>query len=209
MFGFSKLCLRIIRFFTIISLAVSFASSAFAGQRTVYYPPPVGMTLSKDTPTNGLALQVKKNVQPRYLRQVVPYKTNQKAGTIIVNTNEKYLYLILKNGYAMRYGIGVGRDGFTWSGTNRISAKKKWPSWTPPAEMRKRQPELPKYMKGGIDNPLGARALYIGSTLYRLHGTSEVWSIGKNVSSGCIRLLNHDVIDLYNRARVGAKIIVL
>ena len=209
MLCFSKALKGAINLFLLFALFIVFSASAFAGQRKIYYPPPVGMTISKTTPTNGLALYAKTSVHPKYIRQVVPFETKQAVGTIIVNTDERFLYLVLKNGYAMRYGVGVGRPGFTWSGVHRISNKRKWPGWTPPAEMRKRQPELPKFMKGGIDNPLGARALYIGSTLYRLHGTAEPWTIGKNVSSGCIRLTNQDVIDLYNRVRVGAKIIVL
>ncbi len=188
--------------------ALSFGLSASASNNNYIYPPPAGMSVSKSI-SNNLTLHQKNNVPARYIRQVVPYKTSQPVGTIIVNTAQKHLYLVLKNGYAMRYGIGVGRIGFTWSGTHRLTAKRKWPGWTPPAEMRIRQPELPRYMKGGIDNPLGARALYIGSTLYRLHGTTEPWSIGKSVSSGCIRLTNQDVIDLYNRAKIGAKIVVL
>lgn len=142
-------------------------------------------------------------------RQVVSIETTQPAGTIIVDTGKFFLYFVLGDGQAVRYGIGVARDGFEWSGTNRISNKREWPTWTPPAEMRKRVPGLPRSMPGGIDNPLGARALYIGSTLYRIHGTNEPWSIGQNVSSGCIRMLNDDVIDLYERVRVGARVIVM
>ena len=141
-------------------------------------------------------------------KTIVDYETKQKPGTIIVETSERRLYLVLENGKALKYGVGVGREGFQWAGVNRISRKAEWPGWTPPAAMRKRQPELPAYMPGGLDNPLGARALYIGSTLYRLHGTIEAWSIGKAVSSGCIRLTNEDVIDLYDRVKVGAKVIV-
>jgi lipoprotein-anchoring transpeptidase ErfK/SrfK len=141
-------------------------------------------------------------------KQIVEYETTQKPGTIIIETGERRLYLVLEDGKAMKYGIGVGRDGFTWSGTHRITRKAEWPGWTPPPAMRKRVPDLPAYMPGGPDNPLGARALYIGSTLYRVHGTSEPWSIGQAVSSGCIRLTNEDVTDLYERVQVGAKIIV-
>ena len=141
-------------------------------------------------------------------KQIVDYETTQKPGTIIIETGERRLYLVLEGGKAMKYGIGVGRDGFTWSGTHRITRKAEWPGWTPPPAMRKRVPDLPAYMPGGPNNPLGARALYIGSTLYRVHGTSEPWSIGQAVSSGCIRLTNEDVTDLYDRVQVGAKIIV-
>ncbi len=141
-------------------------------------------------------------------KEIVTYETKQRPGTIIVETSERRLYLVLENGKALKYGVGVGREGFTWSGTNRVTRKAEWPGWTPPAAMRKRQPELPAYMPGGLKNPLGARAIYIGSTLYRLHGTIEDWSIGQAVSSGCIRLTNDDVTDLYSRVKIGAKVIV-
>lgn len=137
-------------------------------------------------------------------REIVEYQTTHKPGTIVIETDERRLYLVLEDGKALKYGIGVGRDGFTWTGTHRITRKAEWPGWTPPAAMRKRVPDLPAYMPGGPDNPLGARALYIGSTLYRVHGTSEPWSIGQAVSSGCIRLTNEDVTDLYERVQVGA-----
>jgi lipoprotein-anchoring transpeptidase ErfK/SrfK len=141
-------------------------------------------------------------------KQVVDYETNQKPGTIVIETGERRLYLVLEDGKAMKYGIGVGRDGFTWSGAHRVTRKAEWPTWTPPPAMRKRVPDLPAFMPGGPDNPMGARALYIGSTLYRVHGTSEPWSIGQAVSSGCIRLTNDDVTDLYDRVQVGARIVV-
>lgn len=141
-------------------------------------------------------------------KEIVAYDTKLKAGTIVVETGERRLYLVLGDGKAMRYGIGVGREGFTWSGQNKISRKAEWPGWTPPPAMRKRVPDLPAYMPGGPDNPLGARALYIGSTLYRIHGTSEPWTIGQAVSSGCIRMTNDDVTDLYERVSVGATVIV-
>jgi lipoprotein-anchoring transpeptidase ErfK/SrfK len=141
-------------------------------------------------------------------KELVEYETKHKVGTIVVETSERRLYLVLEDGKAMKYGIGVGRDGFRWSGTHRITRTAEWPGWTPPAAMRKRVPDLPAYMPGGPDNPLGARALYIGSTLYRIHGTSEPWTIGQAVSSGCIRLTNEDVIDLYERVKVGALVVV-
>jgi lipoprotein-anchoring transpeptidase ErfK/SrfK len=144
-----------------------------------------------------------------FARQIVEVQVEQPAGTIIVDTRNHFLYFLLGDGEAIRYGIGVARDGFEWSGTHRISNKREWPGWTPPAEMHKRVPGLPKYMPGGINNPLGARALYIGSTLYRIHGTNEPNSIGRDVSSGCIRMVNDDVIDLYERVKVGAKVIVM
>ncbi len=141
-------------------------------------------------------------------REIVEYETKYKVGTIVVETSERRLYLVLDDGQALKYGIGVGRDGFRWQGQHNITRKAEWPGWTPPAAMRKRVPDLPAYMPGGPDNPLGARALYIGSTLYRIHGTSEPWTIGQAVSSGCIRLTNEDVTDLYERVRVGAKVVV-
>jgi lipoprotein-anchoring transpeptidase ErfK/SrfK len=141
-------------------------------------------------------------------REVVSYETKLKPGTIVVETSERRLYLVLPEGKALKYGIGVGRDGFRWSGQHRITRTAEWPGWTPPPAMRKRVPDLPAYMPGGPNNPLGARALYIGSTLYRIHGTSEPWTIGQAVSSGCIRLTNEDVTDLYERVRVGALVVV-
>ncbi len=142
-------------------------------------------------------------------RQIVDFKSTEGAGTIIVDTDKTYLYLTLGNHKAVRYGIGVGRDGFTWSGTERISKMKEWPDWFPPAEMIERQPYLPRMMAGGPGNPLGARALYLGKTLYRIHGTNQPSTIGKTVSSGCIRLLNEDIEDLYSRVKVGTRVVVL
>ena len=145
----------------------------------------------------------------KYLRREVAYDGTEPPGTIVIDTPNHFLYLVEDSGKALRYGIGVGRQGFTWSGTHRISAKKEWPDWVPPKEMIARQPGLPHFMAGGPTNPLGARAMYLGSTLYRIHGSNEPWTIGHNVSSGCIRLRNEDVIDLYERVRVGTKVVVL
>jgi lipoprotein-anchoring transpeptidase ErfK/SrfK len=145
----------------------------------------------------------------RYKRQVVSYSTREAAGTIIIDTPNTYLYYVLGNGQAIRYGIGVGRDGFTWSGTQTITRKAEWPDWTPPPEMIARQPYLPRQMAGGPGNPLGARAMYLGGTVYRIHGTTQPSTIGTHVSSGCIRLTNPDVTDLYSRVSVGTKVIVL
>jgi lipoprotein-anchoring transpeptidase ErfK/SrfK len=141
-------------------------------------------------------------------RQTVNFAGGYAPGTIYINTAERRLYLVLGNGQAIRYGIGVGRDGFRWSGTHRITAKKEWPSWTPPAQMLRRRPDLPRHMVGGVDNPLGARAMYLGSTLYRIHGSNEPETIGQAVSSGCFRMTNEDVTDLYSRVPVGATVIV-
>lgn len=147
---------------------------------------------------------------PAHLRrQVVSYPTREPAGTIIVDTPNTYLYYVLGNGQAIRYGIGVGRDGFRWSGVKAVERKAEWPDWVPPAEMIARQPYLPRFVAGGPHNPLGARALYLGGTIYRIHGTNVPSSIGQRVSSGCIRMLNEDVVDLYERAKVGTKVVVL
>jgi lipoprotein-anchoring transpeptidase ErfK/SrfK len=148
-------------------------------------------------------------MDPKYEPQMVDYTGKEGAGTIVVDTPNKYLYLVQSGGRAMRYGIGVGRPGFTWAGVKTITAKKEWPAWTPPAEMIARRPDLPRHMEGGPENPLGARAMYLGSTLYRIHGSNEPWTIGTNVSSGCIRMRNEDVIDLYGRVNVGARVIVI
>ncbi len=142
-------------------------------------------------------------------KREVDFSENYRAGTIIIKTSERKLYFVLSGNRAIQYGIGVGRDGFRWSGRSRVSRKAEWPGWTPPASMRRRQPGLPAYMPGGPNNPLGARALYLGSSLYRIHGTNQAGSIGLAVSSGCIRMLNSEVIDLYNRVRVGARVVVL
>jgi lipoprotein-anchoring transpeptidase ErfK/SrfK len=141
-------------------------------------------------------------------RTTVSYASNYAPGTVVVNTAERRLYLVLPGGQALRYGIGVGRDGFRWGGVHRISAKKEWPGWTPPSQMLRRRPDLPRHMNGGVDNPLGARAMYLGSTLYRIHGSNEPETIGQAVSSGCFRMTNDDVTDLYSRVRVGTTVIV-
>jgi lipoprotein-anchoring transpeptidase ErfK/SrfK len=146
---------------------------------------------------------------PRYNRQVVDYHGEEKPGTVIINTPERMLYLVQPDGKAVRYGIGVGRPGFTWAGVKTVTMKKEWPDWRPPDEMLHRRPDLPHYMAGGPENPLGARALYLGDTLYRIHGSNEPWTIGTQVSSGCIRMRNEDVIDLYGRVPVGARVIVI
>ena len=148
-------------------------------------------------------------MDPRYQRQVVDYDGKEAPGTLIVDTPRKFLFLVQGDGKAVRYGIGVGRPGFTWAGVKHVSAKREWPDWTPPVEMLKRRPDLPRHMVGGPENPLGARAMYLGSTLYRIHGSNEPWTIGTQVSSGCIRMRNEDVIDLYERVKVGTKVVVI
>lgn len=147
-------------------------------------------------------------LSPELQRQMVSYRTNEAPGTIIVQSSERFLYVVQPNGRAIRYGIGVGRDGFRWQGLLRITRKQEWPDWTPPPEMIERQPYLPRFMAGGPGNPLGARALYLGATVYRIHGTNQPQTIGTAVSSGCFRLVNADVIDLYDRIQVGTKVIV-
>jgi lipoprotein-anchoring transpeptidase ErfK/SrfK len=150
-----------------------------------------------------------KELPPNLKKQLVDYSTKEPAGTIIIDTANTYLYLVLGNGKALRYGIGVGREGFTWSGTERISRMSEWPDWNPPSEMIDRQPYLPRFMAGGPGNPLGARALYLGKTLYRIHGTNQPSTIGTFVSSGCIRLINEDIEDLFGRVQVGTRVVVL
>lgn len=149
-----------------------------------------------------------KSRQSKIKRKIVSYDTKHKTGTIIIDTSERRLYYVLGKGKALKYGVGVGREGFQWAGTHRVSRKAEWPGWTPPPAMRKRVPNLPRYMPGGPKNPLGARAMYIGSTIYRIHGSNEPWTIGNAVSSGCIRMTNDDVAHLYEQVRVGAKVIV-
>jgi lipoprotein-anchoring transpeptidase ErfK/SrfK len=147
---------------------------------------------------------------PAIPRQVVIWKHDEyERGTVVISTKERRLYYVLGEGRAIEYGVGVGREGFTWSGTKKISMKKEWPDWRPPPQMLKRRPDLPRYMPGGMDNPLGARALYLGSSNYRIHGSNEPETIGAAVSSGCIRMTNQDVIDLYDRVKIGTKVVVL
>ena len=165
-------------------------------------PPTVGAAPYQDDGSTS-------ELPARLRRQVVTYPTREAPGTIIIDTPNTYLYYVLGGGRAMRYGIGVGRDGFTWSGVQSITKKAEWPDWTPPPEMIARQPYLPRYMAGGPGNPLGARAMYLGGTVYRIHGTNAPDTIGTHVSSGCIRLTNADVTDLYSRVNVGTKVVVL
>ncbi|MCJ2111682.1 L,D-transpeptidase [Methylobacterium sp. E-025] len=173
-------------------------SRDYYGQRPVYEP---GYG-------QGVQAAPQAQVQP-IQREIVAFNGNYAPGTVVVSTTERRLYFVMPNGEAIRYGVGVGRPGFTWSGTKTVTAKKEWPSWTPPAAMIARRPDLPRYMAGGIENPLGARAMYIGNTEYRIHGSNEPDTIGQAVSSGCIRMTNDDVTDLYERVKVGAKVVVL
>jgi lipoprotein-anchoring transpeptidase ErfK/SrfK len=166
----------------------------------------VAMTARAENP-------VRSRIDPTYLPQVVSYDTSHKAGTIVIDTNNRFLYLVMGNGQARRYGVGVGKPGFEWAGAHKITRKAEWPSWTPPKEMVAREAAkghyLPAHMEGGPENPLGSRAMYLGSTLYRIHGTNAPWTIGYAVSSGCIRMRNEDVVDLYERVNVGTKVIVI
>ncbi len=195
------------------------------GSVAVRPPGPVGLApeaqpgFSAGTNTSNSVMTLPADDQPevgqpkklpeRFRRQLVDYQTKEPTGTLVIDTANTYLYLVLGKGKAMRYGIGVGREGFTWAGTERISRMKEWPDWHPPQEMIERQPYLPRFMAGGPGNPLGARALYLGKTLYRIHGTNQPSTIGSFVSSGCIRLLNKDIEDLYQRINVGTRVVVL
>jgi lipoprotein-anchoring transpeptidase ErfK/SrfK len=151
---------------------------------------------------------VQREIDPVFFRTEVDYAGAEHPGTIVIDSENKFLYLVQGGGRALRYGIGVGRPGFTWAGVKSISRKAEWPDWTPPGEMLARRPDLPRHMDGGPANPLGARAMYLGSSLYRIHGTNEPYTIGQNVSSGCIRMMNDDVADLYDRVHVGTKVVV-
>ena len=192
--------------------AVAFAGSAAAAPLELFpfimtppaqvAPPPVAAAPFEDEGTTF-------ELPARLRRQVVNYATREAPGTVIIDTPNTYLYYVLGGGQAVRYGIGVGREGFTWSGTQTITKKAEWPDWTPPPEMIARQPYLPRQMAGGPGNPLGARAMYLGGTVYRIHGTNAPETIGTHVSSGCLRLTNEDVSDLYSRVNIGTKVIVL
>jgi lipoprotein-anchoring transpeptidase ErfK/SrfK len=186
-----------------ILIAAAAWSPAVSAQEMVrYYDPSTG---GFEYYRKGPA---KRAMESPVKREIVEYDGGHKQGTIVVNTAERRLYYVVGDGKAIKYGIGVGRPGFTWRGTHSVTRKAEWPGWTPPPAMRKRQPDLPHYMPGGPDNPLGSRALYIGSTIYRIHGTAEPWTIGQAVSSGCIRMTNDDVAHLYEQVGIGARVIV-
>jgi lipoprotein-anchoring transpeptidase ErfK/SrfK len=170
--------------------------------------PPAGAVPQGAAP-QGQRTAEPRGIDPRFLPQVVPYRGGQRPGTIVINTAERHLYLVQADGTAMRYGVGIGRPGFGWTGTKTITRKAEWPDWRPPAQMLRRRPDLPRFMAGGPANPLGARAMYLGSSLYRIHGSNEPWTIGQAVSSGCFRMRNEDVIDLYKRVRVGTRVVVM
>jgi lipoprotein-anchoring transpeptidase ErfK/SrfK len=211
--NYRKLNSRLAAFAVLSIAAIAFSGSAAAAPQaqlfpfllmppTQYAPPQVQAAPSED---EGSAFEL----PARLKRQVVNYPTREAPGTVIIDTPHTYLYYVLGGGQAIRYGIGVGREGFTWSGTQAITKKAEWPDWTPPPEMIARQPYLPRHMAGGPGNPLGARAMYLGGTVYRIHGTNAPETIGTHVSSGCLRLTNEDVSDLYSRVNIGTKVIVL
>jgi lipoprotein-anchoring transpeptidase ErfK/SrfK len=194
------------------NLGGGFIEFIFSGGRGVAPPrPPSNVMAARGEPTMMQSEIEAQNrpIDPRYEKQLVDYTGSEPAGTIIIDTPQRFLFLVQGNGKALRYGIGVGKPGFSWAGEKKITAKKEWPDWTPPPEMLQRRPDLPHFMAGGPENPLGARARYLGTSLYRIHGSNEPWTIGQAVSSGCIRMRNEDVVDLYDRVRVGTKVIVI
>lgn len=191
-----------------ISILCAFGSFPMSAQSAPWGGPRPDENMVGDQP-GYVPNADEEELPPEYQKQVVFFRTTEPPGTIIVNTAERFLYLVLNDNRAIRYGIGVGRDGFQWYGLKRIDRKAEWPDWTPPPEMIQRQPYLPRFMAGGPGNPLGARALYISGTVYRIHGTNQPQTIGSAVSSGCFRLANPDVIDLYDRVPVGTKVVVL
>ncbi len=193
----------------LIAAAALPCGSAQADPLFAFLSPPVSSQLAPQYPVDETAPDQDAQLDPRLLRQVVGYATREAPGTIVIDTPHTYLYYVLGNGRAIRYGIGVGREGFTWSGVKHIARKAEWPDWYPPSEMIERQPYLPRMTAGGPGNPLGARAMYLGGTVYRIHGTNNPATIGQNVSSGCIRLTNEDVEDLYARVQINAKVVVL
>jgi lipoprotein-anchoring transpeptidase ErfK/SrfK len=200
----------------IVALATSAAilAGTAAGAQTLGYAPQASYIANENLPSQ-LAPQIDENesadaaLPDRLRRAIIDYRSSEAPGTVVIDTANTTLYYILGNGRAVRYGVGVGREGFTWAGTQTVTRKAEWPDWHPPAEMIARQPYLPRFMAGGPGNPLGARAMYLGSSVYRIHGTNDPSTIGKFVSSGCIRLTNEDVTDLFSRVTVGTKVIVL
>jgi lipoprotein-anchoring transpeptidase ErfK/SrfK len=193
-----------------INLGGGFIEFLFGGGRSVAPPRPSSDILARGEPVERTeAVDPRLNIDPKFQKQVVAYHGSEPAGTVVIDTPNRFLFLVQDNGTALRYGIGVGKPGFTWAGEKKVSAKKEWPDWTPPPEMLQRRPDLPHFMAGGPENPLGARAMYLGSSLYRIHGSNEPWTIGQAVSSGCIRMRNEDVIDLYDKVKVGTKVVVI
>lgn len=204
------------------AVAQSYDSLTGSGRNAIRPPLPIGSdpeitgSLGPKSHVPSLPAEVRPEsanaateLPPHFRRQLVNYRNREPAGTIVIDTANTYLYLVLGSDKAIRYGVGVGREGFTWAGTERISRMAEWPDWNPPAEMIEREPHLPRFMAGGEGNPLGARALYLGKSVYRIHGTNQPSTIGTFVSSGCIRLTNDDIVDLYGRVQVGARVVVL
>jgi lipoprotein-anchoring transpeptidase ErfK/SrfK len=205
--------MRRIKIFGLAALGICLAALAApnmsaAATPTVIEAPSGADEMKVDDQPGYVPSAESEQLDPQYQRQMVFYRTTEPPGTIIVQTSEKYLYLVQGGNRALRYGIGVGRDGFQWKGLVKIARKQEWPDWRPPPEMIERQPYLPRFMAGGPGNPLGARAMYLGATVYRIHGTNQPDTIGSKVSSGCFRLINPDVIDLYDRVPVGTRVIV-
>ena len=202
-----------VKFYSIGSLIAAAALSCGPAQAEPLFAflnaPTQNQIAPQYAPAEQSAPDADVQADPRLQRQIVGYASNEAPGTVIIDTPHTVLYYVLGNGKAIRYGIGVGRQGFTWAGVKQIERKAEWPDWIPPQEMVERQPYLPRFVAGGPGNPLGARAMYLGGTVYRIHGTNDPTTIGKHVSSGCIRLTNDDVTDLYNRVQVGAKVVVL
>jgi lipoprotein-anchoring transpeptidase ErfK/SrfK len=190
----------------LVSMSVGIALGLAANADRVGAQP--GRTMAIEDQPGFVPDAQQERLPPAFQRQAVFYRTNEPAGTIIVDTADRYLYLVQGNNRAIRYGIGVGREGFQWQGLLKVTRKAEWPDWTPPPEMIQRQPYLPRFMAGGPGNPMGARALYLGATIYRIHGTNQPQTIGSAVSSGCFRLVNDDVADLYSRVPVGTKVVV-
>ncbi len=205
-----------VKFYSIGSLTALIAAAALScgpAQAEPLFaflaPPAQSQVAPQYAPVEQAETNADARLDPRLQRQIVDYASAEAPGTVVIDTPHTFLYFVLGNGQAIRYGIGVGREGFTWSGVKQVARKAEWPDWYPPQEMIERQPYLPRFMAGGPGSPLGARAMYIAGTEYRIHGTNDPATIGKRVSSGCIRLTNEDVTDLYNRVQVGAKVIVL
>ena len=195
----------------LLGLACAAAAFATPAAANFYTVDPLSRELIYHGPAHGPQIQQPQANRPQArasYRSTVDYKGEYEPGTVVVSTKERRLYYVIGGGKAVRYGIGVGREGFTWSGTRTVTMKREWPDWRPPAQMLRRRPDLPRYMSGGINNPLGARALYLGTSEFRIHGSNEPWTMGQAVSSGCIRMTNADVSDLYSRVQVGATVVV-
>ena len=214
-FATGAFCIALFALQSPASAQSSYYSGSYSDPATRYYADPGSRyqtSIFRNVAPRQDAFEERETVSglPAHLRrQIVSYQTSEAPGTIVIDTPNTYLYYVLGGGRAVRYGIGVGRDGFRWSGTQKVGRKAEWPDWNPPPEMIARQPYLPRFMAGGPTNPLGARALYLGNTIYRIHGTNVPSTIGSRVSSGCIRLTNEDVTDLYNRVKIGAKVVVM